>query len=280
MHILRLSVVLFATSAIVIGCQQNNQAVAQSTPKEATLSGDVVAVVNGVGIDEGLFNDFLAQTKERQPDGQSDRKAVLNEMITLELVKQQAVQTGLDKRKDVIVELERLRTTLLANTFLSERVESMSFTDEQLKKEYELQVAQLSRKEYKARHILSKTEDDATGIIVELDKGAEFAQLAKEKSTGPSGPQGGDLGWFSPNTMVPPFAKAVQSMPKGSFSKQPVQTQFGWHVILLEDTRELTPPSFDEIKNKLQNILATKTLRTYLEELRSKADIQINNAMF
>lgn len=280
MHILRLSVVLFATSAIVIGCQQNNQAVAQSTPKEATLSGDVVAVVNGVGIDEELFNDFLAQTKERQPDGQPDRKAVLNEMITLELVKQQAVQTGLDKRKDVIVELERLRTTLLANTFLSERVESMSFTDEQLKKEYELQVAQLSRKEYKARHILSKTEDDATGIIVELDKGAEFAQLAKEKSTGPSGPQGGDLGWFSPNTMVPPFAKAVQSMPKGSFSKQPVQTQFGWHVILLEDTRELTPPSFDEIKNKLQNILATKTLRTYLEELRSKADIQINNAMF
>ncbi len=280
MHILRLNVVLLVTSAIVIGCQQNNQAVAQSTPEQATLSKDVVAVVNGENISEELFNDFLAQTKERQPDAQPDRKSVLNEMITLELVKQQAVQKGLDKRKDIITELERLRTTLLANTFLSERVEAMSFTDDQLKKEYELQIAQLSRKEYKARHILSKTEEDAKEIIVQLDNGAEFAQLAKEKSTGPSGPQGGDLGWFNPNTMVPPFAKAVESMSKDSYSKQPVQTQFGWHVILLEDARELNPPPFDEIKDKLQNILATKTLRTFLEELRSKADIQVNSTMF
>ena len=280
MRILTFSVVLLATSAIVIGCQQNNQAVAQSTPKEAMLSEDVVAVVNGVGISEESFNDFLAHTRERQPDAKPDRKTVLNEMITLELVKQRAEQTGLDKREDVVAELERLRTTLLANTFLSERVEGMSFTDAQLKQEYEMQVSQLSRKEYKARHILSKSEEDAKGIIVELDNGAEFAQLAKEKSTGPSGPQGGDLGWFSAKTMVPPFAQAVESMPQESYSKQPVKTQFGWHVILLEDTRELNPPAFDEIKDRLQNILATKTLRAFLEELRANADVQVNNALF
>ncbi len=271
---------LVATAAIAIGCQQNNQAVAQATPKDAVLSEDVVAVVNGVGISKEAFNDFFSHTAERQPDAKPDRKSVLNEMITLELVKQRAEQTGLDKREDVVAELERLRTNLLANTFLSERVEGMSFSDERLKQEYELQVSQLSRKEYKARHILSKTEQDAKGVIVELDNGADFAQLAKEKSTGPSGPQGGDLGWFSPNTMVPPFAQAVASMSKDSYSKQPVQTQFGWHVILLEDTRELNPPSFEEIKDRLQNILATKTLRGFLEELRAKADVQVNNALF
>ena len=271
---------LVATAAITIGCQQNNQAVAQSTPKDAVLSQGVVAVVNGVGISEEAFRDFFSHTAKRQPDAEPDRKSVLNEMITLELVKQRAEQTGLDKREDVAAELERLRTNLLANTFLSERMEGMSFSDERLKQEYELQVSQLSRKEYKARHILSKTEQDAKGVIVELDNGAEFAQLAKEKSTGPSGPQGGDLGWFSPNTMVPPFAQAVASMSKDSYSKQPVQTQFGWHVILLEDTRELNPPSFEEIKDRLQNILATKTLRSFLEELRAKADVQVNNALF
>ena len=271
---------LVATAAITIGCQQDNQAVAQSTPKDAVLSEDVVAVVNGVGISEEAFDDFFSHTAKRQPDAELDRKSVLNEMITLELLKQRAEQTGLDKREDVVAELERLRTNLLANTFLSERVEGMSFSDERLKQEYELQVSQLSRKEYKARHILSKTEQDAKGVIVELDNGAEFAQLAKEKSTGPSGPQGGDLGWFSPNTMVPPFAQAVASMSKDSYSKQPVQTQFGWHVILLEDTRELNPPSFEEIKDRLQNILATKTLRSFLEELRAKADVQVNNALF
>ena len=271
---------LVATATITIGCQQDNQAVAQSTPRDAVLSEDVVAVVNGVGISEEAFNDFFSHTAERQPDAKPDRKSVLNEMITLELLKQRAEQTGLDKREDVVAELERLRTNLLANTFLSERVEGMSFSDERLKQEYELQVSQLSRKEYKARHILSKTEQDAKGVIVELDNGAEFAQLAKEKSTGPSGPQGGDLGWFSPNTMVPPFAQAVASMSKDSYSKQPVQTQFGWHVILLEDTRELNPPSFEEIKDRLQNILATKTLRSFLEELRAKADVQVNNALF
>ena len=130
-------------------------------------------------------------------------------------------------------------------------------------------------KEYKARHILLANEADAQAVVTALDEGADFAELAKEKSTGPSGPQGGDLGWFSPDNMVPPFAEAVQSMSKGSYSETPVQTQFGWHVILLEDERELEAESYESMEGKLKEQARRQVLNAYVTELRQGAEVVI-----
>ena len=133
----------------------------------------------------------------------------------------------------------------------------------------------MGKTEYKARHILVKTEDEAKNVIAQLDKGADFAKLAKEKSIGPSGKEGGDLGWFSPDNMVKPFADAAAALKVGTYSKTPVHTQFGWHVIKLEDTRPVSPPSFDELKNQLMNSWRNKMISAYLDRLRSEANVKI-----
>ena len=144
-----------------------------------------------------------------------------------------------------------------------------------LKKEYQEQIKNAPKEEYKARHILVKTEDEAKEIIKSLKDGADFEKLAKEKSIGPSGPNGGDLGWFTATTMVPEFADAVAKLKKGDITDQPVKTQFGWHVIKLEDTRKVDPPSFDSMKDKLRSIVANKSIQNYLSELHKKAKIEL-----
>ncbi len=112
-------------------------------------------------------------------------------------------------------------------------------------------------------------------MIAELDSGANFAELAKSKSTGPTAKNGGDLGWFKPNQMVPPFAQAVSEMKKGSYTKKPVKTQFGWHVIKLEDERKLTPPKFEEVKEQIRSIKTNQKIQQYVIELRKKAKVDI-----
>lgn len=261
----------------LIGCQPQTEPPPQA--KEQTQqqpTGKQVAVVNGEVITEQALTDYLKRKQQAQPNEPPKREAALNELITMELVEQEAEKSALSQRADIIAELDQQRTRLLVDTFLRERLEQTSFSQGELKKEYDTQVARLSNTEYKARHVLTETEDQAKDVIKALDEGADFAALAKDKSKGPSGPQGGDLGWFRPAAMVPPFAEAVQKMTAGQYSKAPVKTEFGWHVILLEDTRETAPPAFEEVKDKLQTILANKSLQAYLEELRTKADIQMN----
>ena len=129
--------------------------------------------------------------------------------------------------------------------------------------------------EIHARHILLASEEDAQAVIEELAGGADFAELAKERSTGPSGPNGGDLGYFRESQMVPEFAEAAFAMEVGTSSETPVQTQFGWHVILLEDTRDGTPPPFDDVKDRLKMLLANQKLQLHIEEIKKSASIEI-----
>ena len=268
--------IALVTVSTVAGCQGDNPQGAKSADERVIGESKTVAEVNGVAITEEDLRYFQSKKQTAQPDAQQDSNAALNELVDLELLRQQAEKAGVLQRKEVIQELKRQRTNVLVNTYVRERIEDMSFTDEELRKEYEQQVAQLSKKEYKARHILSDTEAEGQAIIKELDSGVDFVELAKKRSTGPSAVQGGDLGWFKPNSMVPPFAEAVQKMDKGQYSTAPVQTQFGWHVILLEDSRDVMPPSFDEVKDKLKGILTNKAIQAYIDELRSAANIQIN----
>ena len=146
-------------------------------------------------------------------------------------------------------------------------------SDEELKKIYQEQAP--SGDEYKARHILVKEEDEAKTLIVELDNGADFSELAKQHSTGPSGKSGGELGWFSPKQMVAPFSEAVAGMEKGAYTKQPIKTQFGWHIIILDDTREASPPPFEQLKPQLQAFVQKQRVQAYITRLRESATIEI-----
>ena len=134
---------------------------------------------------------------------------------------------------------------------------------------YQEQVALAPPLEFKASHILVETQSQAVSLISELEGGADFAELAKENSTGPSGPGGGDLGWFSANQMVAPFSQAVAALENGAFSKTPVQTQFGWHVILRVDSRESTPPTLESVRDVVKQRVEQDKLQKYLKDLRA-----------
>jgi peptidyl-prolyl cis-trans isomerase C len=147
-------------------------------------------------------------------------------------------------------------------------------SDESAQELYDAQIGKAG-KEYSARHILLENEEDAKAVIAQLDEGADFSELAKEKSTGPSGSSGGKLGWFGAGQMVAPFSEATAKLNKGEYTKEPVQTQFGWHVIILDDTRESNPPSFEDVKDRLKMLLANQQLQQHVEELKNSATIDI-----
>ena len=170
--------------------------------------------------------------------------------------------------------LELQRINLLARLAIQERIKAQTPSDEELKKRHEERIAGGANREYKARHILLKTEDEAKAVVAQLDEGADFSELARSKSTGPSGPSGGDLGWFEPSKMVKPFSDAVMAMEDGTHSRQPVQTQFGWHVILREESRELPVSKFEDAKQSLLAEAQQKTLQDYIRELREKAKVE------
>jgi len=175
-----------------------------------------------------------------------------------------------------------VQRSLLASSVIRRMLSQSAPSEEAIKKEYETAITAMKGKEYKASHILVDSEDKAKEVIAELKKGGSFAELAKAKSSDSSAANGGDLGWFAPSMMVPPFAQAVAKMEKGKakmekgkFSEQPVQTSFGWHVILLEDVRDATPPSLDELKPQITQMLQSRMVNDYLEKLKSGAKIEV-----
>ena len=255
---------------LLVGCDQNN-----SAPAAPGETAEVVATVNGSDVTQSDLDAYLQGLQTAQPGVEADPATALNDLVRLKLIAQKAEQEGIDKRPEVQAELGWQRTNLLVNTLMRERMSDMTFSDKELKAEYEKQLAQLSNREYKARHILTATQEEAQAVIEQLDGGADFATLSEQKSTDPSAPQGGDLGWFSPEAMVPPFAQAIKQLEKGTYTKQPVSTQFGWHVILLEDTRELEPPTYAEVEERLSGILSNRALQHYIKTLRDEAQVNI-----
>jgi peptidyl-prolyl cis-trans isomerase C len=231
-----------------------------------------VASVNGVVLTQDLLQAYsdAMQTQGRNPQGDE----LLEELVVQEVLVQEAVNQGLDQDSEILQALEIRRRNFLAQTLLQRHLENNQPSDDALKQMYDQAIAQNAGKQYKARHILLESEEDARATIADLEDGADFQELARTRSTGPSAPQGGDLGWFAPDAMVPPFSAAMQSMEKGSFSTDPVQTQFGWHVILLEDTRETEPPPFEEIKGQLEEQAQRQQLADYVASLRGKAEVE------
>lgn len=234
-----------------------------------------VATVNGKEITQKQYESYLQQRGAGQKTP-VNRQMVINELISRELLLQEAANLKLEKDKKVKYELEMARKNLLIKNVIARSPVAQPITDKELKDEYNAKIKQANVNELKARHILVKDEAKAKEIIEKLNKGSDFAELAKKESTGPSGKNGGDLGWFSPQQMVPEFSQAASKMKKGTHSKTPVKTQFGWHVIKLEDTRKLEPPKFDAVKKQISSIIQNQRLQKYLETLHKKSKVVIN----
>jgi len=241
-------------------------------------AGSSVATVNGKKISQKHYDRVVSTLKAKNPqfNAEQNKQAIINELISRELLFQEAKKQKVEKDPQVAFALEQQRVELMIQALVQKTFSKDPVKEKEIRKIYDDKVASANLKEFKARHILLKTEDEAKTIIAKLDTGADFAKLAKEKSTGPSAKSGGDLGWFSPGRMVPPFARAVAEMKKGKHSKTPVKTQFGWHVIKLEDSRKMEPPKYDEVKKQIAGSLNKQRLQQYVEKLRSKAKIKID----
>ena len=236
-HLLIHATALLIGLALFIGSKTVNSAEsAQQTPVSKVL-----AEVNGRQITEDTLQRYMKfRGMPKDTDPQQQRNKMIEELINRELLYIDAVEKGVDKLPEVQADLENQKTNVIAGAMLKQATESVSLTDAELKQAYDDYIKTMpASEEYKARHILLEDEANAKAVIEELNQGADFAKLAKEKSTGPSGPSGGDLGWFQPTQMVKPFAEAVMKLKNGEYSKIPVQTQFGWHVVLREDSRNL-----------------------------------------
>jgi peptidyl-prolyl cis-trans isomerase C len=205
------------------------------------------------------------------PDTQELRNAVREELNTRELLVREAKKGGLDKQADVKTQMDLASQTVLVRAFVTEYVKTHPIPEAEMRKEYEAIKAQIGNKEYKISHILVKSEDEAKQVITDLQKGAKFPDLAKARSTDPgSKDKGGDLDWNAPANFVKPFADAVVATPKGKFTATPVQTQFGWHVIEIEDVREAKVPTYEEVKPQLTQRMQPQALDIYFKELRAK----------
>lgn len=265
-----LSAAVAAVSIAAIGCTPQSE-----TTDTAAVSGNdalgssTVQAPDGTEIKESLFR-FYSLNVAQKPVEQltpEERDAVLENLATYDLLTNAAESRGLTQERTVAVQLELQRQQTLARAMLNRYIEDNPPTDMELRAEYDANLDVLGA-EHKASHILVESEQEAVDLIGQLDSGADFAELATEHSLDPSGTSnGGDLGWFTSDTMVAPFANAVETMEVGSYSSQPVQTQFGWHVILLEDRRV---PSFDNMRAELSNRVTQRKMEAFIDSLKNE----------
>ncbi len=247
---------------------------------QPVLAADAVATVNGKPIKQSWVDYITKDAEARgQKSSENMKGAIINELVGSELAYQEAQKMGIDKQPDFIANEELARRKLLVNAFLADFMKKNPVSEADKKQAYEQYKKELGEKEYNARHILVKTEAEANDILAQVKKGADFAKLAKEKSLDPgSKDKGGDLGWFSPAGMVKPFSDAVIALKKGDVVEAPVQTQFGWHVIKMVDTRATQVPAYDKVKDGLERTLQQRKLEKMMLGLKDKAKIELTAA--
>jgi peptidyl-prolyl cis-trans isomerase C len=231
--------------------------------------------VNGVTIPQSRFDAFAKmQAAQGQADTPELRARIRDYLVRQEVLAQEATKRGLDKTPETASQLDLARQEVLANAFVQDYVKKNPVSDAELKKEYERVKADVGDREYHARHILVKSEEEAKAIIAQLKKGGSFQKIAAEKSEDASKANGGDLGWSGPERFVPAFSNALKKLKKGQTTDAPVQTQFGWHVIRLEDERARKFPAFEEVKPQIQNQLQQQAVGKAINDLRSKAKVE------
>ena len=268
-------VVLASVLTALAACQPKGGATTAAADTSPAL-----ATVNGTTISQNFFDFYVKAISGKKASDLTpeQRSQALDNLIRARLVAQQADKDGVDKTADTEDLLELTRLNVLQQTMEERYLKDKQPTEQELRAEYENQVAALPKIEYHARHILVATEPFAQGVVQSLEKGAKFEDVAKKESMDSSKDNGGDLGWFTPDRMEKPFAEAVVSLKPGDYTHKPVQTQYGWHVIQLVDTRPLSPPPFDQVKQRLDQVVEAKRFKAYTDDLISKAKIDRTNA--
>jgi peptidyl-prolyl cis-trans isomerase C len=237
--------------------------------------GERVATVNGKPVSKSQFEMYL-ENVSRQAGGEvpeEQKGRALDQFIGMQLAADAAEQSGIAKDPKVADKLELARMNVLVDAALQKYLEQNPVQDSELKPAYDAQVNAMPR-EYHARHILVDDKAAADKITKDLQGGADFAKLATKSSKDPSGKSGGDLGWFTLDTMVKPFADAVKTLQPGEMTQAPVQSEFGWHVIKLEESRASGAPPFEEVKDQVKVFVQRQKLQKYLDELRAKAKVE------
>ena len=232
-----------------------------------------IATINGVAVTEAEVKHFMSKLKKQVP-----AERVIQEMINVELLVQAAKNKGMMKDESLELEIKRSTSGIIASHYLQQQLLQMDITLEDLKARYKKEYVDGNQaKEFNANHILLKTEDEARDVILKLDNGSNFIELAKKLSTGPSGKNGGALGWFKPSDMVAQFSSAAMALSSGSYTKQAVKTQFGWHIIKLNDSRVTEPPSFESVSKKLSSAVAAEEISKIMKQLHNSAAIVFTN---
>jgi peptidyl-prolyl cis-trans isomerase C len=238
----------------------------------------VVAIVNGAEIHRSqVVESAQSLPQEYQQNFDQIFPALLERLVSLELLGAKGREGNLQDDPEVKELMAAYETEAIRHVYIRRLIDA-EVTEEKMKAEYDRYVAaHPPQTEVRARHILVATKEEAESIIAALDGGAKFEELAKQKSTDPAAQNGGDLGYFLADEMVQPFADAAFALEKGQYTKAPVQTEFGWHVILAEDKRERTAPTYEELKGEIQNQLSQDVIEAKIEELRSTAEIELFN---
>ncbi len=236
-------------------------------------SAETIMTINGKQMDSTILEAYM-QGRLQKPLEQvtaEERAAYTDELTDIYVLSTASAAADLAKEPAVAAQLELQRMGILARAVVAELATDLVITEEEIQASYDEQIKLAPGSQFKARHILVETQSEAIEIIQALIDGADFIELAKERSTGPSGPSGGDLGWFGPDQMVKPFSDAVAKLEDGRYTTDPVQTQFGWHVILREETRAAEPPPLESVR---ENIIANERsvkLRAKIDKMKAEA---------
>jgi peptidyl-prolyl cis-trans isomerase C len=271
----RLNILMIVSALALSACQQ--QGATPTTPVAPPKSTTPpLAKVNDEVIEQSFFDSYSREIAGKSASELTAelRERALDNLIRGKLAAQQAIRDGLDKDPAIAAQLELARLNVLQQALSERFLKDKTPTDAQLRAEYETQVAAMPQQQFRARHILVATEPFAQKIITQLKQGADFASLAKRESMDSSKEAGGDLNWFGPNDMVKPFADAVAALKPGQYTQAPVQTQYGWHVIKLEETRPVATPPFDQVRGRLLQIVQGKAFKTYTDDLLKTAKIE------
>lgn len=233
----------------------------------ATVNGKPVAALRA----EIMLASQMAQGQAKTPELEA---AIKEELVRREVIAQEAAKKGIDKKADVQAQLELSRQAVLVGAYLNDYARNLNISDAEVQKEYDTIKSALGDKEYKARHILVEKEGEAKDIVAKLKAGEKFEDLAKASKDPGSRDKGGELGWANKSSYVAPFADAMVKLEKGRFTESPVQSNFGWHVIQLDDVRELKAPPLEEVKAQIVQRMRQQAVEKHVLELRAKAKVE------
>jgi len=253
-----------------------------ATPDTTPATADTgpVAIVNGVPIDRAYFDFYakgLAGKNSMSEITPEQRQQALDNLVRAQVVAQEARKEGIDKEIATASMLHLSELKVLQDALTDRYLKDKKPTEQEVRAEYETQVGLLPHQEYHVHHILVATEGFARKLIAELEKGANFSDVAKRESMDPSKTNGGDIGWLTPDRIMKPFADAMVALKKGEYTHKPVQTQYGWHIIRLEDIRDVTPPTFDQVRQRLEQVVQAKKFKAYTDGLMKSAQVDKKN---